>query len=43
MWVIISVLLVVTHIGKPRKPIQPGEAAIQLVLMGLLVWLVLSI
>lgn len=42
-WAIIGVMLVVGHIGKPRTPIKPAEAVIQLVLMGLLVWLVLSI
>lgn len=42
-WAILGTLLVVTHIGKKRTPTTPAEAAIQLVIQGLLVLLVVSI
>lgn len=42
-WAILASLLVISQIGKPRKPIQPGEAIIQVILIALFTWLVLSI
>ena len=38
----LSALLGVAQVGKPRKPITPGEAVLQLALGGLLAWLVVS-
>lgn len=42
-FVILSALVSVSSVGRPRKPLQPGEAAIVLVIQGLLCLLVLSI
>jgi len=39
-WYAFSVLLGVARIGKPVKASTPGSAAISLVIVGALVWLV---
>jgi len=39
-WLVLSALVMVARVGKPREPIEPEAAVVNLVVTALVVWLV---
>ena len=42
-WLMFGMVVTVTNVGKPRKPLEPGVAAVSAVItFGLIAWLLVS-